>query len=278
MKKNEKEPMDKSSVLDEIFANDPFGIIKIKPATSPARNTDEKLVASFMEIINFYEQHNREPLHTGDMKERMLCSRLNGIRENEFKIEMLKGYDIFLLLNIKPKEYHSFDDIFNDDIFGLLKNDITDSLFDLKHVKPIDKDRAESDYVAQRKACKDFQMYEPLFKAVHLDLKLGSRKRIKFHENQIQEGAFFVLNGLLVFVKTLLDITVDKFGKRDGRTHLIFENGTESNMLFRSLGKGLFQNGEGPADRLGGGILRDPGARLARAGAGCEIRRLVGHP
>lgn len=237
--------MDKDSILDEIFANDPFGLLKVKPASSPTRNADEKLVASFMEIIDFYEQHNREPLHSGDMKERMLCSRLNGIRENDLKVEMLRMYDTFMLLNSRPKAYNSIEDIFNDDTFGLLENDAADSLFDLKHVTPYDKDRAETDFFAQRKACKDFHNYESLFKNVHNDLKSNKRKRVKFHENQIQEGAFFVMSGMLVYVKTLIDITVDKFGKRDGRTHLIFENGTESNMLFRSLGKGLFQNGEG---------------------------------
>ncbi len=49
----------------------------------------------------------------------------------------------------------------------------------------------------------------------------------------------------MLYVEKLINITVDKFGKRDGRTRCIFENGTESNMLFRSLGKGLFQNGQG---------------------------------
>ena len=236
--------MDKDSILDEIFANDPFGLLKFKPA-SPPRNENERLVASFMAIVNFYEQHNREPQHSGEMDEKKLCYCLNGIREDDLKVEILREYDKFMLLNDRPKEINSIEDIFNDDTFGLLENEVADSLFDLKHVKPIDKDRAETDFVAQRKACKDFHNYEHLFKEVHNDLKSNKRNRIKFHENQIQEGAFLVLNGMLVYVKTLIDITVDKFGKRDGRTHLIFENGTESNMLFRSLGKGLFQNGEG---------------------------------
>jgi hypothetical protein len=34
-----------------------------------------------------------------------------------------------------------------------------------------------------------------------------------------------------------------KFSKVDGRIHCVFENGTESNMLFRSLGKGLYEDG-----------------------------------
>jgi hypothetical protein len=242
--------MDKDSILDEIFANDPFGLLKIKPATNPARNADEKLVASFMEIVDFYEQHNREPQHSGDMKERMLCSRLNGIRENDLKVEMLREYDKFMLLNDRPKEINSFEDIFNDDTFGLLENEVADSLFDLKHVKPIDKDRAETDFVAQRKACKDFHNYEPLFKTVHDDIKNGIRKCIEFKLENLRQDSFYIHNGILFYVEKI-EITIKDHYKvdgtrvrEDGRTRCIFENGTESNMLKRSIEKMLYSNGQ----------------------------------
>lgn len=236
--------MDKNNVLDDIFANDPFGLLEIKPTHSQARNADERLVATFQEINEFYEKHNREPEHNGGIKEHQLCSRLKGLREDLIKIEMLKPFDKFNLLDYKQKEINSLDDIFNDDSLDLLGGE-DNSLFELKHVKAIEIDRADTDFVAKRKVCKDFSKYEHLFKACHQDLKNDKRKLTKFHENQIQEGAFFALNGILVYVKSLRNITVDKYGKRDGRTELIFENGTESNMLFRSLGKGLFQNGQG---------------------------------
>ena len=38
---------DKDKVLDEIFSNDPFGLLNVKPSSSPARSADERLVASF---------------------------------------------------------------------------------------------------------------------------------------------------------------------------------------------------------------------------------------
>jgi hypothetical protein len=46
--------------LDDIFNDDPFGLLNVKPNSSPARNADERLVASFEEINSFYEKNNRE--------------------------------------------------------------------------------------------------------------------------------------------------------------------------------------------------------------------------
>lgn len=235
--------MDKDKILKNIFEDDPFGLLNVKPTNSPARNEDERLVASFQEINDFYEKNNREPEQGGGIQEHPLFARLKGIRENFAKIEQLKSHDKFGLLNFEIKIIQSFDDIFNDDDLGILKDD-SEGLFDYKHIKKVDE-RASSDFVSRRKPCKDFEKYEQQFKDVQKDLKNGKRRLIKFNENEIQEGAFFVLNGILVYVKELINISTDKFGKRDGRTKLVFENGTESDMLFRSLGKGLFESGNG---------------------------------
>jgi hypothetical protein len=234
--------MDKDKILKNIFDDDPLGLLNIKPTTSPARNEDERLVASFQEINDFYEKNNREPEQGGGIQELQLSARLKSLRENPAKIEILRPHDTFGLLNFEVKIIQSFDDIFNDDDLGILKDD-SEGLFDFKHIKGIEE-RASSDFVARRKPCKDFDKFEQQFKDIQMDLKNGKRKLIKFHENQIHEGTFFALNGVLVYVRQLINIKTDKFGKRDGRTKLVFENGTESNMLFRSLGKGLFENGK----------------------------------
>ena len=52
--------MDKNSVLNEIFDNDPFGLLIVKANQSAARNADERLIASFQEICDFYEINNCE--------------------------------------------------------------------------------------------------------------------------------------------------------------------------------------------------------------------------
>jgi len=53
--------VDKDKKLQELLDNDPLGLLNIKPSNSPSRNEDERLVASFQEINEFFEQYKREP-------------------------------------------------------------------------------------------------------------------------------------------------------------------------------------------------------------------------
>jgi hypothetical protein len=115
--------MDKDKILKNIFEDDPLGLLNIKPTSSPARNEDERLVASFQEINDFYEKNNREPEQGGGIQEHQLFARLKSLRENPTKIEQLKSHDKFGLLNYEIKIIQSFDDIFNDDDLGLLADD-----------------------------------------------------------------------------------------------------------------------------------------------------------
>ena len=89
--------MNKEEILNSIFENDPLGILEIK-AKNPVVTADDRLKASFDEINRFYEIHNREPKKCTDMNERSLFSRLQGIKENPTKIEALKQFDRFNLL------------------------------------------------------------------------------------------------------------------------------------------------------------------------------------
>lgn len=141
----------------------------------------------------------------------------------------------------------SLEDIFNDDDLGLLDDGKDGDIFKIKHV-PVQ--RAATDEVAKRKRCKDFDQFEHLFKNVHRELREGKRKLLPFNDKgyQLVEGNYYVLNGLLAY---LADInftseakTVDgKRFRKDGRTRTIFENGTESTMLYRSLAKALYKDG-----------------------------------
>lgn len=239
--------MDRDKVLDEIFSNDPFGILVLKPAVSQARSEEERLAASFEEINEFFHKNGRAPGQSGGIQEHQLCTRLKGIRENSEKTEFLKKYDRFGLLNTKKKEYNSIDDILNDDSSGILDSD-AEEIFTLKHVKT-QEERASTDFVAKRKACKDFKKYEVLFKSCQNDLKNGKRKLLPFTQENLREKEFYVHNGVLLYLEKVNFKKAEqsfKSGSRvrtDGRTRIIFENGTESNMLYRSLYKSLLANG-----------------------------------
>ncbi len=246
--------MDKDKILKNIFEDDPLGLLNVKPTTSPARNEDERLVASFNEINDFYEKNNREPEQGGGIQEFPLYSRLKGLRENPAKIEILKPHDKFGLLNFEIKIIQSFDDIFNDDDLGLLADD-SEGLFDFKNIKKIDE-RASSDFVARRKPCKDFNKYEQQFKDVQRDLKNGKRRLVTFKEENLRAGDFYVHNGILLYLESVdekKEVQEYKSGSRerkDGRTRVLFENGTESNMLFRSLYKALLANGKAVSENV----------------------------
>ena len=240
----------KQQDLLNIFNDDPFGLLDIKPTLSPVRNENERLVASFLEINDFYTLNNRAPVQQkNNMQESMLYFRLKGLRENKEKREILAVQDKYELLNVEEKVIETLEDIFNDDSFGLLDDD-SEGLFDLQHIKLSDKARAEAEFVARRKPCKEFSAYEELFKKVQNDLSSGKRKLVSFKEDNLEAGNFYVHDGILLLLESV-NITKESQSfasgarsRKDGRTRCIFENGTESNMLYRSLAKVLYLNGQ----------------------------------
>lgn len=235
--------MDIDKELEKIFNNDELNLLNVKPKVSNSITSDERLVRSFEEINDFIDKNGKLPeANTDNILERSLCYRLQGIMEDAEKVRGLKQYDRHDILAEEIKAPETLDDIFADDEFDLLSDDV--DIFTLKNVP---KKIAKTDFVARRKPCANFEEYEEIFKKCQNELKYGIRTLEKFNEKQIEEGQMFVLNGVLLYVDKLYDIKRVERGyenKFDGRTHLIFENGTESNMRFRSLCKRLFETGK----------------------------------
>ncbi|MGZ2371725.1 GIY-YIG nuclease family protein [Ancylomarina sp. YFZ004] len=234
--------MDKDKILDDIFSNDPLGLLNVKPKASAARNADERLLASFQEINNFYEKNKREPEpRQNDISEYQLYTRLKGLRNSEDKMLALESVDKYNLLPTVTKEINTIDDIFGDDSLGIFDDDEA-GLFALEHIP---KETTMPDYVARRKTCKDFVDYELMLKQTQLELAKGKRKLKVFkNEQQIDKGYFFILNGVLLYVANVGIRKSDKNGKVNARLRCIFENGTESDMLLRSLAAELYKNGQ----------------------------------
>ena len=241
---------DKDKILDEIFSNDPLGLLNVKPKTSNVKTADERLSNSFEEINDFITKNEREPApNPSNISEYQLYSRLKSLREDEDKIIALEPQDTYGLLKVEKKEINSIDDIFNDDILGMFDDGEAQSLFEFKHT-PRELARAEADFVARRKPCKNFKDYEALFKSVQSDLSSGKRKLVDFKQGNIREGAYYIHRGIL-FLLERIDISIKDHYREDGtrvrtdgRTRCIFENGTESNMLMRSVEKSLYANGQ----------------------------------
>ena len=246
--------MNRDQVLDEIFNSDSMGLLDVKPKNSPAPNADERLMASFKEINEFFEKNNREPQPTvGNISEYQLYSRLKSLRENEDKMMFCEPHDKYGLLKTEKKEIESIDDIFGDDSLDILGGD-SEGLFDFKHTP---KKTTMPDYVASRKPCNDFEKFESLFVQCQSDLANEKRRLYPFkNEQKVAKGQFFVLKGILLYVAKVGKKFNEK-GKMNARLRCIFENGTESDMLLRSLVAELYKNGRRVAeneDRLLGGL------------------------
>ena len=235
--------MDINKELEKIFNDDELNLLDVRPKILNSCTADERLIKSFEEINDFIDKNKTIPDgNTDNILERSLFFRLQGILDDETKMQVLKPYDKYNLLTAEQGIPNSLDDIFADDELDLLSDDM--DIFTLKNVP---KEIVKTDFVARRKSCPDFEEYEEIFKKCQTEIKYGIRTLEKFNEKQVEEGQMFVLNGILLYVDKLYDIKRMKRGyenKYDGRTHLVFENGTESNMRFRSLCKRLFETGK----------------------------------
>jgi hypothetical protein len=228
--------------LLKLIENDDSGLLDIEPKTKLVTSND-RLVESFLEINNFYKENNTEPVIGKDIQQMKLAMRLVGFREDIKKKEELKNYDEFNLLSSKKEnqessEIDSLKDLLVDDDLGLL--DMSDtSIFQIKNV-PKYEERKEAEFVARRQPCKDFKLFENLFIKIQSDLKNKLLILKKFDHGDIKHNGFYILDGVLLFVDTIImDEEKDKNGKEDGRLRVIFENGTESGMRYRTLQKGL---------------------------------------
>ena len=236
--------LDFESELEKILNEDPLGILKL--SVSQSVTIDQRLRVSFEEINFFIDKKGREPVESSNISERKLYSRLKQLRKDFDKATILKDLDKYNLLE-EVKEIETVEDILENDVLGLLDDD-PENIFNLKHIP---KNKTKTDFVARRKACKNFKDYENNFKRIQKEIKESKRKLITHKEHHLEEDRYFVLDGILLYLEKIEDSNTKEFndktqGKRkrfDPRIRCIFENGLESNMYLRSLGKELYNNG-----------------------------------
>ena len=242
----------KKLTIDDIFNDDDFGLLDSKAKASTVKSDEDRLIDSFEEINAFFDKNKREP-NKSSMSEYGLMAKLKNFRENEAQKKILKSSDRHNLLGHVEMEKQTIDDILNDDDLGLLDTDKDLDIFKFKHT-PRPEDRADADFVAQRKPIKEkeFEKYEVMFQKVHKEIKEGKRKILPFTniEKNLHVGDFYIMDGLLLYLESAnlkKEEWEQKSGNRvrvEGRTRTIFENATYSNMLYRSLGKQIQKNGK----------------------------------
>lgn len=220
---------------------------EFSPPEKKSKNSavEERVVAGFEEINRFFEDHKRRPEHAEgrDIFERIYAARLQVLSRNSEYRGLLQDYDVHNLLNDNAQGQSDDTEINIDDIEKELQTDFhANGITELRHVRPNKEIRAAEE-IASREVCKDFVAFEPLFECVERDLKEGVRTTLPFgKDTSIEEGNYFILGGILVYVAEVGESILTAKNERDARLRVIFRNGTESNMLLRSLQRGLYKD------------------------------------
>jgi hypothetical protein len=120
-----------------------------------------------------------------------------------------------------------------------------ESITNLRHVRSAAEKKA-ADEIANREKCDDFDKFKPLFAKVQQELDAGIRETRRFErKSEIEKGRFYILAGQKAFVADMEEPFSNEHGNVDARLRVIYDNGTESNLLMRSFQKALQQDENG---------------------------------
>jgi hypothetical protein len=211
---------------------------------------EERIISGFEDILRFYEEHNRAPMHgeQRDIFERIYAVRLDRIRELQECHDLLADLDRHGLLDAsKAPAQAILDDLDDEELLAELglqgppEGDITE----LRHVQSREERRAAEE-IANRDPCPDFEKFEPLFERVKSELAAKHREARRFGKDaSISLAEFFILGGQIVYVAEVGDTIRAPNGEFDARLRVIYSNGTQSNLLRRSLQRALYKDDTG---------------------------------
>lgn len=209
---------------------------------------EQRIIAGFEEISRFYDEHGRAPENdpAADIFERIYAVRLDKIRLSPECMELVRNMDPRGLLKMQQESARVSDAIDSDAELlaelGVEEEPMEIDITQLKHVRSREEIRAAEE-VAQRAACPDFELFQPIFKRVQADLETGTRTTVKFQENaEVSEGELFILHGQKVYVAKVGERETNYYGRPDCRLRLIYDNGTEGALLLRSFQRALYKD------------------------------------
>lgn len=232
---------------DELL--DELGIDQETIKTSSYSPREQRIITGFKEIQQFFKQHGKVPSHDqeNDIFERMYAVRLIGLRMQEENRLLLKSIDYQGLLNLTEiLPVNKVKEIDDDDLLAELDKGINqEDILQLRHVRSQVEIRAAEE-IAKREKCEDFDRFKPLFEQTERELKSGVRETRPFGKDaSIELGNFFVLGGQFAYVAEKGDEFKTPSGDYDARLRVIYSNGTESNLLLRSLQRALYKDNAG---------------------------------
>jgi hypothetical protein len=213
---------------------------------------EERIIAGFEEIQKFVDEHGRAPQHgeDKDIFERLYAVRLDRLRSLEECRTILEPLDRQGLLGgqviVSVSEEETMDD---DELLAELRGiageaDITQ----LRHVRTSAEKRAAEE-IANRQKCEDFETFKPLFQQIQKELDAGVRQSRGLKKgggevslDEIAQGAFFIVGGQKAYVAEMGDEFVTEYDRRDHRLRVIYDNGTEAEVLQRSFQRALHRD------------------------------------
>ncbi|EMK0756522.1 GIY-YIG nuclease family protein [Providencia rettgeri] len=232
---------------DDLLSELGINLAPVKQVTYTAK--EERIISGFEEIIQFYEINQRIPSssNNADIFERLYAVRLDQLRKLPEAVCLLENFDQYNLLNSITSEPSDISELEDDDLLSELGIEIEDehNILILNNVRSSDE-RKEAELIGKQKVCEDFAVFKPLFEQIQKDLDTGTRYTKRYGKNNVLEkNDWFILNGQLVYIAEITEYFEMSDGHLDARTRLIYSNGTESNILMRSLTKSLYKDETG---------------------------------
>lgn len=208
---------------------------------------EERILAGFEDIQRFVDQHHRAPQHgeDRDIFERLYAVRLDRLRALSEARDLLTPLDRQGLLNGSTPA-STADEMSLDDLAAELGDMPQEGdVRVLRHVRPYEE-RKVAEEIASRTRCEDFNEFAPIFSQIESDLASGLKEAKRYRSGGHYEvGDAFVLGGQIAYIAEKGAEFIGGNGQADARLRVIYSNGTESNLLMRSLQRGLQKDDTG---------------------------------
>ena len=226
-----------------------LGVV-VEPEKAPSRTPrEERIIAGFEEVQRFVETHGRAPRHgeDSDIFERLYAVRLDRIREQDDCRALLSHFDHQDFLSHSPEAASLSLEGMDDEalLSELGVESAAPDIGELRHVRPSAEKRAAEE-IATRSKCGDFDSFRPLSSRCRRNWTPVSGKPASLVFRPTSSPAGFSSSAVRrpTWPRWEEEFT-QRYGDRDARLRVIFDNGTESNMLRRSLQRALHKDEKG---------------------------------
>lgn len=238
--------------------------VDLTPKKVRARSPrEERILAGFEDIVKFREEQGRAPQHGEgrDIFERIYAVRLERLRVLSEARELLEAIDSHGLLDgADASAAAAVDELDDSALLAELGIDASAAgdITQLHNVRS-HTDRRAAEEVADAKRCEDFATFKPLFAQVQAEIEAGIRTSRPFVRDlgmskaDILPGEYFIVGGQIAYVADVGELVRATNGEADARLRVIYSNGTESDLLLRSLQRALYKD-------EGGRRISDPSA------------------